>query len=1114
MNAVPSPLRSPYKGLAPFEDSEQDALLFFGREREREVVVANMLASRLTVLYGESGVGKSSLLAAGVARELRARAPGAVVSARDTWSGSLEGTFDDVRDADESYLILDQFEEYFLYHGDDDSPGTLVHDLPELLADTRVHVLVSLREDALAHLDAFKARIPGVFANQLRLEHLDAASARAAILGPIARWNEVTGESVEIEDALVEAVLQDVEVEGRSQGIEAPYLQLVLERIWDTEREAGSTVLRVATLQALGGARTIVRQHVLRALAALPSAEQDVAASMFDHLVTPSGTKIAHRAPDLAEYADVREDALRRVLTTLTRERIVHSVDGSDRYEIFHDVLAEPIRAWRQQRRLERERLVARRRQRRLYVVVAVALVALGAFAGLAAWALSERSTARSQAHHARARELEATALQRLTVNPNGSVAAALAAARLEPGPASELVLREALLADRLLLVRRTGGDVSGVAALPRGHLVAAGTTTGQVIVVDARTGRVVRRLDAGRPVSALDFAADGTLVVASAGRAATVWSVRTGRQVRTERPVAAAVRPDGRLETVPLRRRLAAVDPGVQRLSVAPASGLTAAAVKQRDGHVRAWVFARDGRLLRVLPQIGIKDVAFSPDGRLVATASADGTAVIWNARSGKCVRVLLDSKNGVNVLAFSPDGKLLATGGQDSGVRIWTLATGARTFFLLGHTNPVTAVAWSPDGRVVASGSLDRTIMLWRVQTQVGSGGLAAALAGHTEAVETLAFSADGTELVSGGDDGTVRVWNALPDQELALLGRGPGTALAARWMGGDVVAAWEPGTVKVYDASSRKLVHTLRAPAGTRLTSLAVATDGWVVAAGGADGTTNAWDGQTGRKLLSVAAAAPVQAVAVSSNGGLVASGDERGNVRVWDVQSGKLRWAAFQGAAVADVAFSPRSDRLVTSGPQGAALWSVSNGRLLHRLSSRGGVVRSVFSPDGRLVATAGADSNARLWYARTGRLYRVFRGHTAALIDLAFSSNGRLLATSSEDADGRIWNVVTGKHGPVLRGAFGRVTAISFSADNRWIVTAGPIAALLWPTASGRLLFYLRGHGSLLTGVSFSPRGATILSSSRDGTVRTYACDVCVDLAALVRLAERRLALSR
>ena len=1107
---------SPFKGLAAFEDSELDALFFFGREREREIVVANLVASRLTVLYGESGVGKTSLLAAGVARELRALGPGTVVSVRDTWSGPLDALFEDVRDAEEAYVILDQFDEYFLYYGDEDGPGTLLHELPELLRGSRVNVLLSLREDALARLDAFKARIPTVFANQVRLDHLDRTAARAAILGPISRWNEVAADSVEVEPALVEAVLDEVAVEGRSQDrdrIEAPYLQLVLERLWQTERAVGSRLLRLDTLQALGGAGTIVRDHLLRALDELSPAEQDVAANMFEHLVTPSGTKIAHRAPDLAQYADVPEESLRSVLSTLTRDRIVHSVDGTDRYEIFHDVLAEPISAWRLRRRIERERAVARRRQRRLLVLATLAVCALAVVAGLAVWALAERGSARSQARHAQAGELLATALQKLTVDPTAGVRLALESARLESTGGAENVLRQALVVDRLQLVRHTAGPVRAVAESPRGDLIAAAVAPNRVLLLDAHNRRLVRTIIAHGTVSDVGFGADGgTLVVVSRRVNAEVWDVATGRPLARGR-VAEARAPDGGVELVPLRGQLARTVGHVRMLRAAPGGRFVAAAVAEPGGRVRAWLFARDGRLLHVFSERGIKDIAFSPDGRLLATASADGLTVLWDPQTGRWVHTFLDAKSGVNAVAFSPDGTLLATGGQDSGIRIWDVAKRERLFFLFGHTNPVSALAWSPDGRVIASASPDRTVILWRVHGLVGAGSLAASLTGNGAPVRALVFSADSATLVTGGDDATVRVWDARPDQQLELVGRARGFALA-RWAGDTIVGLWSSGVVRTYDARTRQLTHALRGESVRPLTALGASLDASVVAAGGADGETEVWDGRTGERLKAWGGPAPVSAVAVSPGGQSVASGDRHGVLRVWNPRGTGRRWMGTQSGAVRDLAFSPAGDRLVVTGPRGAVIWSVAKGRRLHVLPSPGGDSRAVFSPDGRLVATAGADSNGRLWVAGTGTLRRVMRAHRKPLTDVAFSDNGRLVATSSEDSDVRVWSVGTGIGHPLQRTAFGPVAAVGFDATGRWIVAAGPISAIVWRVSTGRQLYYLRGHTSHVTGVAFSPRGATILSSSRDGTVRSYKCTLCVDLPALVHLAEHRLAQTR
>ena len=277
--------------------------------------------------------------------------------------------------AGELYLVLDQMEEYMLYHGRDGGP--LAAELEDVLtrSEVPVHVLLGVRDDALADLDVLKRRVPGLFGNVLRLDHLTRAAARSAIEGPLRAYAELGGPEVTAEDELVEAVLDEVaagrierHLTGRglvdeseqTRRVEAPYLQLVLERIWDVERERGSDILRAATLAELGGAERIVEEHLERALAGLDEGERDLAARLFNHLVTPSGTKIAHAVDDLARYAKVDPEGLGHVLGTLEAARILRRVPGRaggpPRYEIFHDVLAPAVLAWRSQRELESER--------------------------------------------------------------------------------------------------------------------------------------------------------------------------------------------------------------------------------------------------------------------------------------------------------------------------------------------------------------------------------------------------------------------------------------------------------------------------------------------------------------------------------------------------------------------------------------------------------------------------------------------------------------------------------------------------------------------------------------------------------------------------------------
>ena len=161
-------------------------------------------------------------------------------------------------------------------------------------------------------------------------------------------------------------------------------------------------MLRAQTLAGLGGAESIVRTNLHRAVEELTQQEQDVAADIFRFLVTPSGTKIAHGAGDLAEYASVDEREVVPVLATLGRERIVRPVDGAGgngaRYEIFHDVLGDAVLAWRRERERDRERRVAARRQRRLFAVAMGALLALAAMTAVAIYAFSQRANARGRA--------------------------------------------------------------------------------------------------------------------------------------------------------------------------------------------------------------------------------------------------------------------------------------------------------------------------------------------------------------------------------------------------------------------------------------------------------------------------------------------------------------------------------------------------------------------------------------------------------------------------------------------------------------------------------------------------------------------------------------------
>jgi WD40 repeat protein len=1194
--AVPA---SPYPGLAPY--SAANAAFFFGRDREREVIIANLMARRLTLVYGESGVGKSSLLHAGVLAELQRVAreqaaahtspefvpllfagwrddpiAGLVAATREAVgelvpeaadaAGTAVGLHEAVAALTGSFegellILLDQFEEYFLYHPDDDGPGSFAAEFPRTLAsaDLPVNFLLCIREDALAKLDYFKTRIPGLFANYLRIEHLDREAAEEAILEPIEELNRRAADEaqIEVEPALVDAVLEQVAagrvlreqagagvVDG-AQGagrVETPYLQLVMSRLWDEEMRTDSHAIRVATLERLGGANEIVRTHLDYALAGFSPEERRIAAEAFHHLVTPSGTKIAHRRGDLAAYTRRSETELSAVLDKLSSgdTRIVRPVapppgdPGSPRYEIFHDVLADAVLAWRArheaERALEAERTAARNRQRRLVIVAAAALVALAVTTAIAAYALSQRTEANRQERAARARELSARALVQLEIDPQQSLAWALEAAELEPTRQAEVVLRRALLEARLRRVLRVGAAVPLVSYSPDGSEVLLGKRYGGAVVWDSRRRRVVRTLGGGSaPVMAVAYDRSGKRLLTAQGSSLWVWERSPGGR-RTSIPHPAAVADasfsvggsrivtasaDGTVRIFRTRdgRQLRAVRFGgaVGRAVLSPDGRALVTVVTDREGHVQSR-FSPGRRAVRVLDRRGVADVEFSPDGKLLATSNYDGTTHLWNGRTGALVRTLDDDGGAVVDLDFSPDGSFLATASSDGGVRVWRVATGDRFFFFIAHTSAVHRVVFDPTGTFVVSVSGDRTGRVWQT-AGAEAGKQVALLVGHTRAVRAVAVSPDGRSIVTAGDDGTVRIWDGRIEQRLEPIARLRASVEDAQFTsdGEYVVAGGARGSL---------LVRTLgrRGSSGIRqsepVAGVAASPVAGMVAIATRSGRVT-FRARGGRVVGGLRASPLAGAVRFAADGRTIAVAAATGTVGVWRVPTGMTVATLRHPGPVSDTALF--GGRGVTAGEDGLVrIWDVARGRLLHALRGHGAAVRSVaFSPRGDVIASGAADGAVRLWTS-DGTALHVLRGHAGPLTDVRFDQTGRTLVTTSENSEknAMLWDVRTGRRLHELVGHFGTVTTADFSADGRWIVTAGPISAGIWRADTGRLLFYLRGHTDLLTSASFSPRRYDVLTSARDGTVRLYRCEVCVPLHGIMALARERLAAAR
>jgi WD40 repeat protein len=1201
-----TPRTNPYVGLVPY--TEADAEWFFGRERERRIIAANLRSSRLTLLYGASGVGKSSVLRAGVVPDLRAvidahravaapsqrdsialaERPPFAVTVFGTWRddplGPLAAAIQDsvtnatgvaleVWDGEKPFtealgewtahvhtllVILDQFEEYFLYHPGDAGKGTFDDALPRLVNDTdlRVNFLMSLREDAWPQLDRFKGRIPALFDNYLRVDYLTREAARRAVLSPVQHYNLALppgDPQVSVEPALVEEVLNDVRTgrlaltEGKAprdtapaapasaaDWVETPYLQLVMERLWETAMTQGRHELTLETLRGLGGAEQIVSTHLSDALEELSPDDQEVAAHVFAFLVTPSKTKIAHTASDLAHFAKHPESDVQRVLDTLAtgRWRILRVVpsplgeDAADRYEIFHDVLAEALLKWCEEhervalaervRVEEQARRKARRNRilRRLATILGLIVVVTGV-----AWPQFRPSTRESAS--VRANALAGRSQLALATDPQQSLQLAMQAVRASPTADARQALISALVASRARSILGSGSPQACATACPltdparadahaRQQTPAAKllamtrsgqvsfTRDGQAMVItdgrikiwDPQSGKVERLAGVSDAARATPLGGTSVLIVTTSDRAEVAQRGSTaGPRVLASRAFSAVVSGD---------RKLVATARNSGEIDVYRASGGKALATLHTDvlsvafSPIDDGLLAVGGRTLtlwrwrsnRRLPLGGTRrlgpfftSVRFSRDGRLVSSVGLNGNVGVWDVRT-HAVRYTTPGTGRDTRTYFSPDSRRLLT---VSG-RLITLQSaldGHPVSVFSGQTDGVNNVAFSPDGTLVATAHTDGTARIWDVR----AGTELMTLRGHTDQVQDVAFSPNGRFVVTTSADGTARLWAVdtaavlrEPGDEVVAAALSPGGRHIAVFTDHAAVKTWTPATGRI-----RRLVGRIYAP-----TSIAISPRNDVVAVG------------------------------------LANDFNDEPSLVVVDLDRGQARRLTGGGATINDVAFNRDGTRLLTVGSAAPRLWDTGTWRS-HRIGAFkfGGTTEGtsgMFIGDGARVLLAASDGRVRVVDSLTGKpgpslsagrplasAITAVGGPRVSYRAAASPDDGRLVAVVGPSV-ARVWQPAT--HSSVrLTGYTGGITDVAFSPDGTKIVTGGiDHTTRVWDAQTGHILAIDAAHAGAVTHVAFSPVDPEILSVGVDGTAKLSACLPCLSLSTLERMA--------
>ncbi len=481
-------------------------------------------------------------------------------------------------------------------------------------------------------------------------------------------------------------------------------------------------------------------------------------------------------------------------------------------------------------------------------------------------------------------------------------------------------------------------------------------------------------------------------------------------------------------------------------------------------DRTVKLW--SLDGKLLRTFKGHSdeVQGVSFSPDGLILASVSQDKTIKLWQ-RDGKLIRTIPEAKTVYGV-SFSPDGKILATAGQDKTIKLRSL-NGKLLRTLQGHNDEVFYLRFNLDGKTLASASADKTVKLWNP----ADGTLLKTLEGHTDRVAEVSFSPDGKTLVSGSLDRTARLWR-LDNKISPTILQGKTVSFSPD---GKTLATGEGKILKLWSENGT-LLQTLKGHNDDVL-RVSFSPDGQVIASASKDKTVKLWS-KEGKLLQTLQGhGAEVRSVGFSLDGKFLASASADRTVKIWS-RDGKLQ-RTLQGHAmgVNSVSFSPDSKTIVSaSDDKTVKLWSL-DGKLLRTLQGHEDSVLDVsFSPDGQTIATSSADNTIRLWH-RDGQLLQTLQGHTNAVFSISFSPDGQTLASASRDGTIRLWSL-DGTLLQTLQRHTDSVYSVSFSPNGKTLASAGlDNQVILWNLDLQDLL--VRGcnwlHDYLKTNPNFSDR---------------------------------------
>jgi WD40 repeat protein len=1136
---------NPYVGPRPFERKKEDTARFFGRSQETDEIVSLIFGHPVILVYAQSGAGKTSLFNASIAPKLEengfdvlalTRVGGVVPKgiAVDAISNlyvfnallkmkpgtdpvdlltSTLRTFletDSQTTADDDpprprVIIFDQFEELFTHTPDrwrEQREDFFLQVVDALNANPLLRVVFIIREDFLAELDPYARTLPERLRTRYRLERLGESAALRAIQDPVSNTGRQFAPGVAQELVKGLLTLRSVDATGTMTEIEGQYvepvqLQVVCVTLWNSLKPDVTEIqhIHLQNFNISHALSDFYRLAVESASREMRVPVQELRDWFEQTLITPMGTRST-----VFRGEDFTGGIPNSAVDFLEGRHIIRAEfrAGARWYELTHDRMVEPILASNKEWFSKNTSLLQQQ-------------TALWIQQGRGDGLLLQGAELRAVEKEAGTRKLTDDErgflnASRLLRRRRQTRSAAIAIAVIALSLLSYTAYRQSVLA-----------TINAMEANKQADIAEQNAEVARQTEREARKAQLEAEAARLEAEAARTFAQEAT-TMAESGRYAAL--AQTKSQDELVRALLFGVE-SFTLDDNPESRGAL--------LDVASASPHFLQALYGHNDSVTGVAFSPDGRLLasggldnRIVlwdintrqpirdPLAGhqgsILSLTFSPGGDILASGSDDDTILLWDMQTFQPIgQPLKGHRDSVHSVAFSPDGKFLASGSWDDSIILWDVATQQQVGILQGHQDDVYTVAFSPNGQILASGGLDKTIILWDMAAQTQ---IAEPLKANDSYVQSLAFSPDGTILASAAFDNMVTLWDMNTRGQIGpLVGHSNWVSSVAFSPDGKTLASGSAdGTIMLWDVATRQAKDRPLTGAGSVIRTIAFGPDGKTLASGDLDKAVILWDMSTPLSMSQslTAHTAKVNALAISKNGRTLVSASDDMTFALWDTSSLQLIGSPHPdiGHYAEAVATSPDDISIAVGGySTGILFWDMEKNSINTVLKTNERtydyVFSLAFSPDGTMLASGTLEDSIILWDVTTSkRIGSPLAGHKLsteeriAITDLAFSPDGTILASSSQDQTIILWEVATGKELVQLKGHTGEINAVAFSPDGKTLASASfDRSIILWDLETSPPTGHtLTGHNGAVRAVTFSPDGKLLASGGSDENI--------------------------